>query len=76
MPNYDIDIRRLLMKDKDGVIKTEIRAKIIDRETGKIINKRIWWEDDDGFYHDGTPDLPIELRDAVDNAWIEKSRNW
>ena len=76
MPDYDIDIKRLRKEGKNGNIKTEIWAEITDKETCKTMNKRIWWEDDDGVYHDGTSDLPVELRGDVDNAWIEKSRKW
>ena len=57
-------------------MKTEIWTEITDKETCKTITKRIWWQDDDGIYHDETPSLPIELRQDVDNAWIEKSRKW
>lgn len=74
MPNYNIEIHRKLREGKEGSIKTEIWAEITDMITGTTMNRRIWWEDDDGVYHDETPDLPIELRDVVDNAWIEKSR--
>ena len=40
------------------------------------MNKLIWWEDNEGIFHDGTPGLPVDLREMVDNAWIEKSRKW
>ena len=76
MPDYDIEITKLLKKRKNGTMKTEIWTEITDRETCKTITKRIWWEDDKGVYHDETPSLPIELREDVDNAWIEKSRKW
>ena len=76
MPDYDISIKRLLKEGINGNIKTEIWAAITDKETCKTMNKRIQWEDDDGVYHDGTPDLPVEFRSDVDNAWIEKSRKW
>ena len=76
MPDYDIEITKLLKERKNGTMKTEIWTEITDRETCKTITKRIWWEDDKGVYHDETPSLPIELREDVDNAWIEKSRKW
>ena len=76
MPDYDIKINNLLKERKNGTMKTEIWTEITDRETYKTITKRIWWEDDEGVYHDETPSLPIELREDVDNAWIEKSRKW
>ena len=74
MSKYDIEISKLLEKDSDGNIKTEIWAEITNRETSEVMNRRIWWEDNEGIYHDGTPDLPPELREDVDNAWIEKIR--
>jgi len=76
MSDYDIRINRLLKESRDGAIKTEIWTKIKDKKTCEIVSKRIWWEDNNGIYHDGTPDLPIELRKDIDNAWIEKSRKW
>jgi hypothetical protein len=76
MSDYDINIKRLLKKSEKGNIKTEIWAEITNLDTSKTMMKRIWWKDDDGVFHDGTPGLPIHLRDAVDNAWIEKSRRW
>lgn len=76
MPDYNIKITKLLKERENGTMKTEIWTEITDRETRKTITKRIWWEDDEGVYHDETPSLPIELREDVDNAWIEKSRKW
>ena len=75
MSNYNIEINKLVKKAKNGIIKTEIWAEITNKETNETMKNRIWWEDDDG-YHGGVRDLPIEVRDAVDNAWIEKSRKW
>jgi len=76
LSEYDINIKKLLKEGEKGNIKTEIWAEITNRSNYETINRRIWWEDDDGAFHDGTPDLPIELRGDVDNAWIEKSRQW
>ena len=76
MFEYDINIKRLLKGDGKDNIKTEIWAEITNRNTCVTMNRRIWWEDDDGIFHDGTSELPVEFRDAVDNAWIEKSRKW
>ena len=76
MSNYDIKISKLLKDSKDGKIKTEIWTKIKNRETSKIINKRIWWQDDKGVYHDATPELPINLRKRIDNLWIEMRRKF
>jgi hypothetical protein len=75
MSNYNIEINKLLKEMKNGDIKTEIWAEITNKKTDETIKNRIWWEDDGG-YHDGVRDLPIEVRDAVDNTWIEKSRKW
>ena len=76
MSNYDIDIKKLQTRDENGNIVTEIWAEITNKETYEIIHQRIWWEDGDGVFHDATANLPIELREDVDNAWIEKSRKW
>ena len=76
MSEYDVNIKRLLKEGKKGDIKTEIWAEITNKKTYVTMTKRIWWEDDDGIYHDGTSELPVELLDVVDNAWIEKSRKW
>jgi len=75
MSDYNIEINKLVKEMENGIIKTEIWAEITDKETNETMKNRIWWKDDDG-YHDGLRDLPIEVRDAVDNAWIEKSRKW
>ena len=75
MSEYDINIKRLLKEGGKGNIKTEIWAEITNRSTYETMNRRIWWEDD-GVFHDGVPDLPMEVRGDVDNAWIEKSRKW
>ena len=76
MPDYYIGITRYTTNAEIYDPETEIWTEITDRETCKTITKRIWWEDDEGVYHDETPSLPIELREDVDNAWIEKSRKW
>lgn len=75
MPDYRIEIEKLLKEGRSGTI-TEIWAKITDRKTQETINKRIWWQDGNGVFHDETPELPVEIRGAVDNAWIEESRKW
>ncbi|MEF8879242.1 MAG: hypothetical protein V5A64_02465 [Candidatus Thermoplasmatota archaeon] len=56
--------------------KSEIWAEIIDSDTNKKMDKLIWWKDKKGVIHDCTPDLPPELREKVDNAWLEKKRKW
>ena len=76
MSEYDVNIKRLLKEGKKGDIKTEIWAEITNKKTYVTMNKRIWWEGEDGVFHDGTSELPVEFRDAVDNAWIKKSRKW
>lgn len=76
MPSYHVNIKRLLKESTKGKAKTEIWAEITDKDTCKKMNKRIWWRDEDGIFHDETPTLPVELRGPVDNAWIEKSRKW
>jgi hypothetical protein len=76
MSEYDVNIKRLLKEGEKGDIKSEIWAEITNKNTCETMNRRIWWEDDNGVFHDGTPDLPIELQGDVDNAWIEKSRRW
>ncbi len=71
MANYKIKINEILKKDLDTNKKTGIWAKIKNIKTGKTINKRIWWKDHEVVIHDGTVDLPVKLRDLVDNAWFE-----
>ena len=71
MPNFDVIFKKFLKERKKGDVKIEIWAEITDLETCKTIKKRIWWKDDNGIIHDGTIDLPINLRNLVDNAWIE-----
>ena len=71
-----VEISRVIKEGVEGKQKTEIWAKITDQSTQKTTDTLIWWEDDDGIFHDETPNLPIHLRDDVDNAWIEKRRHW
>jgi hypothetical protein len=71
LANYKIKINEILKKDLDTNKKTGIWAKIKNIKTGETINKRIWWKDHEGVIHDGTVDLPVKLRDLVDNAWFE-----
>lgn len=70
MTDYKIEINEILKDNRDGYEKTEIWAKIINLTTNIATKKRIWWKDEGGIIHDGTPDLPVHLRDAIDNAWI------
>jgi hypothetical protein len=74
--NYNVDIKRKIIHNIGEDIKTEIWAEITDKETCTTMNKRIWWKDDNGVQHDETPTLPAEVRNAVDNAWLEKKRKW
>ena len=41
-----------------------------------IFKWAIWWEDDEGIFHDGTKELSPKLKEAIDNAWLEKKRKW
>lgn len=75
MSDYSVDVSKMVKKGERG-LTTEIWAEIKDRENDETVEKRIWWEDNEGVHHDETVDLPPELRDAVDNAWIEKKRKW
>ncbi len=76
MTDYKIEINQILKDNLEGYGKTEIWAKIINLKTNIVTKKRIWWKDKEGIIHDGTPDLPIHLRDAVDNAWIASRKNF
>ena len=70
MREYDVTIY-----DKKDSLRNhrleEIWAKILNVRTGKLVNMCIWWKDDKGSFHDESSKLPVELRDLVDNAWIE-----
>jgi len=76
LTDYKIEINQILKDNLEGYGKTEIWAKIINLKTNIVTKKRIWWKDKEGIIHDGTPDLPIYLRDAVDNAWIASRKNF
>lgn len=76
LPNYSVDIKRSIKKNESGSPLTEIWAVIKNLETSNTIKKLIFWKDEQGIYHDDSSKLPVELRDLVDNAWIEKSRRW
>ena len=69
MTNYEIEINEIQKNDLDTNKKIGIWAKIKNIKTGEMINKRIWWKDPEGIIHDDTHDLPVKLRDLVDNAW-------
>jgi hypothetical protein len=73
LTNYEIEINEILKNDPDNNKKIGIWAQIKNTKTGEIINKRIWWKDHEGIFHDGTIDLPISIRDLIDNAWFEYS---
>jgi hypothetical protein len=74
MSGYKIKINKLLKNGEKGNKKTEIWAEITNKETNTTMNKLIWWQDENGAIHDGTPNLPVHLRELVDNAWLEKRR--
>jgi len=76
MDDYDIEIHRVQKEQKTGEPTTEIWATINDKSAGKILNKRLWWTDENGVFHDETPTLPVELRNPIDNKWIEQRRKW
>ena len=61
MTDYDIKIERLLKEGRKGNVKSEIWAEITNLDAGKTMKKRIWWKDDNGVFHDGTPGLPVNL---------------
>jgi len=70
LQKYDVTI----YGKKDSLLKhrlEEIWAKILNMSTGETMDVCIWWKDDKGRIHDESPKLPVELRDVVDNAWIE-----
>ena len=76
MGDYNIKIDKIIKEGHEGKHKTEIWAKIEDLGSGTVMNKLIWWEDENGVYHDETPDLSTDLRKAIDRVWIETSRKW
>jgi hypothetical protein len=72
--NYKIEISEILEDDFDNTKKSGIWAKIKNLKTGEIIDKHIWWRDENGIMHDGTIELPVKLRNLVDNAWLDYRR--
>jgi hypothetical protein len=74
LTDYKIEIKEILKKDCENNKESGIWVNITDLETRKTMKKRIWWKNRDGIMHDGTTDLPVNIRDLVDNAWIEYSR--
>ena len=76
MINYNVNIRRINKRNFCGESVTEIWADITNKKNYTTMKKKIWWQDDNGIQHDETPNLPIEVRNAVDNAWLEKKRRW
>lgn len=76
MAEYKVEIDRVVREGLTGTEKTEIWATITNLDTKETTDTLVWWEDDNGIFHDETPNLPADLRDKVDNAWIEKRRHW
>ena len=76
MTEYKVELDRILKKDVEGKAKTEIWAKILNLDTKEQTETLIFWQDEQGVFHDETPNIPADMRDAVDNAWIEKRRIW
>jgi hypothetical protein len=76
MDGYEVNLTKTIKNGIDGKSKTEIWAHIKRIDSPEITNKLVYWEDEQGHFHDETPKLSIELRTLIDNAWIEKKRNW
>lgn len=76
MTDYTVELNKVIKNGVEGKNKTEIWAKITNEETHEAMDRLVFWEDENGLFHDETPNLPVELRDLVDNAWIEKKRIW
>ena len=76
MDSRIVEISRVIKEGIEGKLKTEIWAKITDLNKKKTTDTLIWWEDDNGIFHDETPNLPVDVRDIIDNAWIEQRRHW
>ena len=76
MTRYKVELSRILKKGLNGKDKTEIWANIKNMESCSTTKKLVWWEDEKGHFHDESPNLSCELRDIIDNAWIEKKRYW
>jgi hypothetical protein len=73
LQEYDIEIygnEKSKLKDR----LAEIWANIKNIKTGESMNVCIWWKDNNGIIHDETPNLPVKLRDVVDNAWLESCK--
>jgi len=75
MSKYKIKINKIPSQNNEKN-KSEIWAEITDLKNCTTMNKLIWWEDENGIYHDNTPNLPIDLREKIDNAWLEQKRRW
>ena len=76
MSDYEIEISRALKKETKDKTKIELWDKTTSRNIKKITNDHIWQKDDDGMFHDETPQLPIKVREDVDNVWTEKCGKW
>ena len=76
MDSCMVKIHRVFKEGITGRNKTEIWARFYDKNSNETKQSLIWWEDDEGIFHDETPNLPFHLRNLVDNAWIEQSRQW
>ncbi len=70
--DYEVEINRALKKETKDKTKIELCGKTTSRNIKKITNDCIWWKDDDGMFHDETPQLPIKIREDADNIRIEK----
>jgi hypothetical protein len=76
MIDYKVELNKIIKDGVEGKQKTEIWANITNLNTNESMDKLIFWKDDNGVLHDETPNLPTEVRDKIDNLWIEKKRIW
>ena len=76
MTDYKVELNKIIKEGVEGKQKTEIWANITNLNTNESMDKLIFWKDDNGVLHDETPNLPTEVRDKIDNLWIEKKRIW
>jgi hypothetical protein len=76
MTDYKVELNKIIKDEIKGKQKTEIWANITNLNTNESMDKLIFWKDDNGVLHDETPNLPTEIRDKIDNLWIEKKRIW
>jgi hypothetical protein len=76
MKNYNINIYKIKNNNNQKHNKSEIWAKITNKITNISIEKRILWIDENGIINDESVKLPPNIRDLVDNVWIERCKKW